>query len=43
MLKNLRSTWNDFRHLLRARENVLSAWPKSYYRRELIPVRCLHK
>src|SRR5471030_3227102 len=43
MLKKLRSTWNDFRHLLRARENVLAAWPKSYYRRELIPVRCLHK
>ncbi len=43
MLKNLRSTWNDFRHLLRARENVLAAWPKSYYRRELIPVRCLHR
>ncbi|MEI6860738.1 MAG: cytochrome P450 [Verrucomicrobiota bacterium] len=43
MLKTLRSTWNDLRHLARARDNVIAAWPKSYYRRELIPVRCLHR
>jgi cytochrome P450 len=43
MLKKLRSTVNDLRHLLRARENVIAVWPKSYYRRELIPVRCLNR
>lgn len=38
MLSALRQTWNDLRHLARARDNVLAAWPKSYFRRELITV-----
>ncbi len=43
MLTQIRSTWNTFRHLVRARENVITVWPKSYYRRELIPVHCLNR
>jgi len=32
---------DDLKYLLRARDNVVAMWPKSFYRRELIPVRCL--
>ena len=37
----LRDTSEVIRHLLKARDNLVIAWPKSYYRRELIDERIL--
>lgn len=36
MLSSLRNTRDLLRHLNQARDNMIAAWPKSYYRRELI-------
>ena len=36
MLSTLRKTRDMIRHLNLARDNMIAAWPKSYYRRELI-------
>jgi len=33
------SVWDDLKYLLRARDNLVEAWPKSFYRREFIAVR----
>ena len=35
----LASLFDDIKYLLRARNNVVAMWPKSYYRKELITVR----
>jgi len=36
MLQTLRNVRETMRYLNRARDNMIAAWPKSYYRRELI-------
>lgn len=36
MLSTLRKARDMIRHLNQARDNMIAAWPKSYYRRELI-------
>ncbi len=36
MLSTLRKSRDMIRHLNQARDNIIKAWPKSYYRRELI-------
>ena len=41
MAVNLRGLWDDLKYLRLARENLVAAWPKSYYRREWIPLRWL--
>jgi cytochrome P450 len=41
MLKPLRDTWDMVRSLHRARNNMITAWPKSYYRREFAHERYL--
>jgi cytochrome P450 len=41
MLAKLTGAWDDLQYLLRARDNLVAAWPKSYYRREFIPIRIL--
>jgi len=43
MLTRLKRTWSDLRHLMRARDNVLDAWPPSHYQRTFIPVHCLNR
>ncbi len=35
------SLFEDLKYLLRARNNIVAMWPKSFYRKEFIPVRCL--
>jgi len=35
----LATLFDDIKYLLRARKNVVAMWPKSYYRKELIPIR----
>lgn len=41
MFKSLRNTWDIVRTLNRARNNMITAWPKSYYRREFVHERYL--
>ena len=41
MWSRLKNTWSDIRHLVRARDNILDAWPPSHFTREIITVNCL--
>jgi len=39
MLGFLTNAWDDLKYLLRARDNLVLAWPTSFYRRDFIAVR----
>lgn len=41
MFRKLRDTWDIVRTLNRARNNMIAAWPKSYFRREFVHERYL--
>lgn len=41
MLKTLRDTWDIVRTLNRARNNMIAAWPSSYFRRDFVHERYL--
>ncbi len=41
MFKTLRDTWDIVRTLNRARDNMIAAWPNSYFRREFVHERYL--
>lgn len=42
-MSSFKRTWDDFLQVLKARDNVLLAWPKPHFSRKMVRVNCLIK